>query len=165
MLIFFSILTLLALAYVYKQSKKHDEVPLPVIISVAGRYQGGIVLPDHEERVRAFTESRARGETNMGGGVDGGFYLEGSMDLVVDEGGTMTGQFIIHGQVSTASGHVDPLGGFSGMHEGGPFSGQVTGKAITGMIFEGGGREWLQVTAPESEHVPFIFGRLVGSVN
>jgi hypothetical protein len=164
MIYILAILVLIGAAYAYKQSKKRKDEPVPVV-SVAGKYQGSIVLPDHEERVRAFTESRARGETNMGGGVDGGFYLEGSMDLTVDDSGNMSGRFIIHGQESPASGHVNPDGSFSGGHAGGPFSGQVTGKAITGMIFEGGGREWLQVTTPESEHVPFIFGRLVGSVN
>jgi hypothetical protein len=142
-----------------------ETVPTPVTISCTGTYQGAIVLPDHEERVRAFNESRARGETNLGGGVDGGFYLEGSMNLVTDTSCNMQGEFIIHGQTSKATGHVNTDGTFSGMHEGGPFEGKVEGKVITGMIFEGGGREYLQVTQPESLKIPFIFGRLNGSVS
>lgn len=153
-----------AAAYAYSRSKKNPEAVIPVSQSIAGKYQGEIVLPEHEERLRAYAESRARGETNEGGGVDHGFYLQGSMDLAVDESGNMTGQFVIHGQESPASGHVNPDGSFSGGHAGGPFSGQVTNKAITGMIFEGGGREYLQVTAPEADKIPFIFGRLNGAV-
>lgn len=138
--------------------------PVPVAFNCQGSYAGEIVLPNHEERLRAYAESRARGETNEGGGVDHGFYLEGSMNLQSDAACNMTGEFIIHGQTSKASGHVNSDGKFAGSHEGGPFNGQVTGKTITGMIFEGGGREYLQVTAPESDKIPFIFGRLSGMV-
>jgi hypothetical protein len=137
---------------------------VPVAFNCQGTYSGAIVLPNHEERLRAYAESRARGETNEGGGVDHGFYLEGSMSLTVDSACNMSGEFIIHGTVSKASGHVNPDGTFSGGHEGGPFEGGVTGNQITGMIFEGGGREYLQVTQPENLKVPFIFGRLVGEV-
>lgn len=143
-----------------------QSTPTPELVAFncAGQYQGSIVLPDHEERLRAYAESRARGETNEGGGVDHGFYLEGSMNLTADATCNMSGEFVIHGQTSRASGHINPDGSFSGGHEGGPFEGKVTDKAITGMIFEGGGREYLQVTQPESLKIPFIFGRLAGVV-
>lgn len=141
-------------------------VAVPVVaFNCAGSYQGAIVLPDHEERLRAYAESRARGETNEGGGVDHGFYLEGSMNLTTDASCNMAGEFVIHGTVSRATGHVNPDGTFAGGHEGGPFEGNVVNKQITGMIFEGGGREYLQVLAGYPEKTPFIFGRLNGVVN
>jgi hypothetical protein len=144
-------------------------VPPVAVFNCQGSYQGAIVLPEHEERVRAFNESRARGETNFGGGVDGGFYLEGAMNLTTDAACNMTGEFVIHGQTSKASGHVNPDGTFSGGHEGGPFEGKVVNKRITGIIFEGGGREYIQVLqqpdgTPYPAKTPFIFGRLNGAV-
>lgn len=143
--------------------------PAVAAFSCAGNYTGSIVLPDHEERLRAYAESRARGETNEGGGVDHGFYLQGSMDMTVDAACDMTGKFTIHGQESKATGHVNADGTFSGGHEGGPFEGKVVDKVITGMIFEGGGREYIQVLlqvdeTPYPANTPFIFGRLVGVV-
>lgn len=134
------------------------------VFKCQGTYQGQIVLPNHEERVRAFKESRARGETNIGGGVDGGFYLQGAMALKVDSGCNISGEFIIHGHRSAARGKVNADGTFSGLHAGGPFEGKVVDKAITGMIFEGGGREYLKVTASPALKIPFIFGRLSGTV-
>lgn len=150
--------------------KKHEAAQPASVATIAGVYSGAIVLPDHEERLRAYAESRARGETNEGGGVDHGFYLEGSFSLNVDSGGAMAGEFVIHGTVSKASGHVNPDGMFSGGHEGGPFEGKVVNKQITGMIFEGGGREYIQVLqqpdgTPYPDKTPFIFGRLNGVVN
>jgi hypothetical protein len=161
------IIAAILLAVAYKKGyfdKKHEANQPAPVATIAGVYSGAIVLPDHEERLRAYAESRARGETNEGGGVDHGFYLEGSFSLNVDSGGAMAGEFVIHGTVSKASGHVNADGTFSGGHEGGSFEGKVTNKQITGMIFEGGGREYLQVTQPESLKIPFIFGRLKGAV-
>jgi hypothetical protein len=138
--------------------------PPTVAFSCAGTYIGNIDMPNHEERLRAYAESRARGETNEGGEPDHGFFLAGAMNLTTDAACNMTGEFVIHGQTSKATGHVNPDGSFAGGHEGGPFEGKVVNKQITGMIFEGGGREYLQVMQSESLKVPFIFGRLNGVV-
>jgi hypothetical protein len=163
-IIFVAILA--AVAYKKGLFNVHHEANAPVVVvpTVAGTYSGEIVLPEHDERLRAYAESRARGETNEGGGVDHGFYLQGGFSLAVDVAGAMQGEFVIHGNVSKATGHVNVDGTFGGGHEGGSFEGKVVNKQITGMIFEGGGREYLQITAPESEKVPFIFGRLSGVV-
>jgi hypothetical protein len=167
-MIYVLILVAVLVAVAYKKGlfdKKHEaNQPVAPTPTVAGMYSGEIVLPEHEERLRAYAESRARGETNEGGGVDHGFYLQGSFSLTADAAGAMVGEFIIHGSVSKATGHINTDGTFGGGHEGGSFEGKVVNKQITGMIFEGGGREYLQITAPESEKVPFIFGRLSGGV-
>ena len=143
-----------------KKSKTEPSMPQ----RIDGKYTGSIVLPKHEERIRAYEESRARGETNEGGGVDHGFYLEGGFALNVDLNGDMEGEFVIHGQISKATGKVEPSGKFTGTHEGGPFEGIVVLDKITGMIFEGGGREYLEVTQPKELKIPFIFGILNGTV-
>lgn len=124
---------------------------------------GYVEMPVHDERIRAYTESRARGETNEGGGVDHGFYLEGLFEIFVDGNNNLSGNLILHGNnAQVLGGQLNLDGTFFGSHIGGPFEGKIVGDKVTGMVFEGGGREYLQETADKNSKIPFIFGRFVG---
>lgn len=161
---------LVAVGVCYKSGKldkflKKSQPPIVVAptIKKLTKLTGTISAPTHEERLRAYDESRARGETNEGGGVDHGFYLEGSFDISVDENNNLSGNLVIYGDSQVTGGHLNSDGTFSGMHLGGPFEGKVIDNKITGMVFEGGGREYLHINAKEEDKVPFIFGRFEGT--
>jgi hypothetical protein len=149
----FPCLFLLAIAatFYFIRDKKDDEAAGIVTeqskpISFAGIWHGRIDMPPQD--IRLANQARQLSEGNeLGGGVDGGIYLEGAFGFETNaEGNVVAGEFIIHGQRSRANGNVIRGAG----HEGGPFTVALSGTSITGRISEGGGREW-------------VYGDLVGT--
>jgi hypothetical protein len=123
-------------------SKKETAAPLSTPRSPAGHYTGRVDAPPQDVRLATRARQLADGGP-LGGGVDGGIYLEGAFNFTVLDNGRMSGEFILHGTPSQITGVVNPDFTFSGTHEGGPFEGKVTGTSITGQVHEGGGREWV----------------------
>jgi hypothetical protein len=118
--------------------------PEPAIFNCQGSYTGPIVPPPQAVRIANRDRQIAEGGP-LGGGVDGGIYLEGGFGFETDAAcNIVKGEFILHGgQATITGGHVNADGSFAGTHVGGPFEGQVTGTSITCKVHEGGGREWV----------------------
>ena len=120
-----------------------------------GSYNGRIAPP--AQSVRLANRDRQLREGNpLGGGVDGGIYLEGAFEfktgpLVNGACQILPGsRAIIHGSYSNFSGSVRADKSFAFGHEGGPVTGSVNGSSVSGKLAEGGGREW-------------VYGDLVGT--
>lgn len=117
---------------------------VPVVFNCQGSYTGPIVPPSQDVRIANRDRQLAEGGP-LGGGVDGGIYLEGAFGFEADAAcNIVKGEFILHGgQATITGGRVNADGSFAGTHIGGPFEGQVNGTGITCKVHEGGGREWV----------------------
>lgn len=109
-----------------------------------GSYTGGVVPPSHEVRIANRDRQLAEGGP-LGGGVDGGIYLEGSFAWETDANcNVIKGSAVIFGYDLPISGTVNQDLTFNINHIGGPISGSVdANNKITGKLMEGGGREWV----------------------
>jgi hypothetical protein len=151
--IIFPILCVVAIAAAiyFMRSKKDDEAAgvvteQPKPQSLAGAWQGRVDMPPQEVRLANRAKQLAEGN-ELGGGVDGGIYLEGAFGFETNAAGdVIAGEFVLHGRRSKANGNVLHGAG----HEGGPFTAMLSGTGITGRVSEGGGREW-------------VYGDLVGT--
>lgn len=129
------------------------EVPAPLPFTCAGKYQGRIDMPEQSVRLAAKARALAMGENKTGGGVDGGYYLDGAFAFQVDAAcNAYAGAFIVHGtRFAVRGGTIKPDGSFAFTASGLPVAGQVTNKAITGRAMEPGRETW-------------VYGNLVGEV-
>jgi hypothetical protein len=109
-----------------------------------GSYTGAVNPPDHDVRVANMQRQLAEGGP-LGGGVDGGIYLEGSFAWETDANcNVIAGSASIFGFDLPISGTVNKDLTFSINHIGGPIVGSVdANNHITGQLQEGGGREWV----------------------
>jgi hypothetical protein len=136
-------------AIIYFRNKKDDAAagvvvtpapaPAPVVQTLAGIWQGRVDMPPQADRIAARDRWLASGGA-LGGGVDGGIYLDGAFGFETDAVGNVTkGEFILHGTRAPVRGNVTNN---SGSFEGGEFHVAKNGKDITGRVFEGGGLEY-----------------------
>ncbi len=109
-----------------------------------GSYTGAVNPPDHDVRVANMQRQLAEGGP-LGGGVDGGIYLEGAFGWETDANcNVIKGSAVIFGYDLPISGTVNKDLTFNINHVGGPIDGSVdANNAITGKLHEGGGREWV----------------------
>ena len=153
------LLIILALGafYAYKKGKFGGGAivvpPVPAQgLYFPGIYQGRVDPPDHDERIASRNRSiiEAGGVvtgddaidnvTSMGGGVDGGQYLQGGYGFETDaSGNVIAGEFIIHGsKMAVSGGQVKADGTFEFNASGLPVFGKVTGVSISGRAEEPG---------------------------
>ena len=134
--------------YFYRKSNKDDAAagvvteqppkpttpaPLPVT-PMAGIWQGRVDPPSQAERIAARDKWLAMGG-ELGGGVDGGIYLDGAFGFETDANGNITkGEFILHGTQCPTSGNVASWCGIPG----GEFLVSKDGRNISGRVQEGG---------------------------
>lgn len=124
------------------QSGCGKPAPKPAAASCKGVYQGRVDPPGHAMRVAARNRQLADGGT-LGGGVDGGMYLQGAFDFETDAACKITkGEIILHGHRIALSGGVQK-GAIAIQFDGGYGAGKVSGGAIKGSVHEGGGRSWV----------------------
>lgn len=109
-----------------------------------GAYSGAVNPPSHEVRVANMERQLAEGGP-LGGGVDGGIYLEGAFAWETDANcNVIKGSAVIFGYDLPISGTVNKDLTFNINHVGGPISGSVdANNHIDGKLMEGGGREWV----------------------
>jgi hypothetical protein len=109
-----------------------------------GSYVGGVNPPEQSVRLANRDRQLAEGGP-LGGGVDGGIYLEGSFAWETDANcNVIAGSASIFGYDLPISGTVNKDLTFDINHIGGPISGSVdANNHITGKFMEGGGREWV----------------------
>jgi hypothetical protein len=158
-----AVLLLIFAAVVLSGCSSGESEPAPVVVVQLchGTYGGRVVKPSDAEQKAAFAESRRRGETNFGGGTNGGFYLEGAYGFKTDAScNIVSGEFVLHGhRLKVTGGTVRPDGTFSGSHGGGPFEGAVVAGVVSGYVSEGGNRTYM---LPPNQATRFIFGRMDG---
>jgi hypothetical protein len=128
--------------YFYRKSNKDDaaagvvteQPPKPTPATLAGIWQGRVDAPSQPERIAARDKWLAMGGA-LGGGVDGGIYLDGAFGFETDANGNITnGEFILHGTRCPASGNVASWCGIPG----GEFLVSKDGRNISGRVQEGG---------------------------
>jgi hypothetical protein len=109
-----------------------------------GAYVGAVNPPEQSVRLANRDRQLAEGGP-LGGGVDGGIYLEGVFAWETDANcNVIAGSAVIFGFDLPISGAVNKDLTFDINHIGGPISGSVDGNNhITGKLMEGGGREWV----------------------
>lgn len=143
------VLAVIAIAiYFIRKDKKDDEaagvvteqkpaatpMPLPQINSLAGIWQGRVDAPSQPERIAARDKWLAMGG-ELGGGVDGGIYLDGAFGFETDVHGNITkGEFVLHGIQCPTTGNIRSWCGIPG----GEFLVSKDGRNITGRVQEGG---------------------------
>jgi hypothetical protein len=122
---------------------KHEaNQPAPFTVKFPCKLNGRVDPPPQDIRIANREKQLAAGDP-LGGGLDGGIYLAGAFAFDVDADGTMTGEFVLHGNQSQIRGYCAPNGNFAGSHEGGSFQGSIVESGVSGTVHEGGGREWV----------------------
>jgi len=115
----------------------------PKLPGCEGVYQGQVDPPDHNWRIYARNRQLREGN-KLGGGVDGGIYLQGAFDFKTDASCKITkGTIILHGWRIDLHGDVKN-GVMALQFDGGFGKGTVINKVIKGSVHEGGGREWVK---------------------
>lgn len=154
-LVFVVLLVLLVVAWKkgkldkWIKPKAAEPDPAKVAVFYPGTYQCPIAPPP--ESVRKANAARQLAEGGpMGGGVDGGIYLEGGMGLHADANGVIDGGDIILFEARcTVEGRINANGYFEGVYK---IGGQVAGPikftlgadgSVSGVVAEGGGRDWV----------------------
>jgi hypothetical protein len=108
--------------------------PAPAVQTLAGIWQGRVDMPPQADRIAARDRWLASGGA-LGGGVDGGIYLDGAFGFETDANGNITkGEFILHGIQCPTSGNVASWCGIPG----GEFLVSKDGRNISGRVQEGG---------------------------
>lgn len=123
---------------------KSDTVePIVGSTECAGTYSGRIDPPPQNIRIANRDRQIAEGGI-LGGGVDGGIYLEGAFGWQTDANcNIIAGNMILHGGYTNVTGNVKAVGTSNINHDGGPVEVIRNGTAISGKVMEGGGREWV----------------------
>ncbi len=139
----FAFLILMACA-AGKDGKSACGMPkLPGAQSCQGLYNGQVDPPDHEWRIYA-KKRQLYERGGLGGGVDGGMYLQGAFEFKTDATCKITqGTIILHGHRINLTGDVK-AGKMALLFDGGYGKGTVINGVIKGSVHEGGGRDWVK---------------------
>lgn len=115
-----------------------------------GAWQGGVIAPEHAERIAARNKSLKiygypiTGDDAVdnlplgGGGVDGGIYFEGAFGFETDAScKIIKGEFIIYG-IEIPTGSVNPDGSYNAIFDGLEVNMKTDGTRIFGIVNEYG---------------------------